>query len=169
MLPKGINTKHFKSLGNIMAVKSAVKSSSLRKGSAFCSKVISAAKGAGFSSEELEKLEVIVTEGEERNEIISQAIATVLDLADIPPDDLEEILGILQSGLDNLGKKNEPFSQKSLKRLEELLESRISQKAMARIKKDLSKPNKELLEAIMRSLEKRKSKRKKLKYTPKKK
>ncbi|MFH1447597.1 MAG: hypothetical protein ABIG39_01930 [Candidatus Micrarchaeota archaeon] len=151
-----------------MEMKSVGRKGSPKARSAFCSKVVSAAKSAGFSPGEMGKLEQIISDSEERNEIISQAISTALDLADIPPDDMDMIISILEKAYDNIENGVEPFTQSTLKTLEKLLKNRVSDKALARMESNLSKPNKELIDSIKSSLEKRDRGKSKLKYTPKK-
>lgn len=136
--------------------------------SAFCSKVVSAAKSAGFSTGELGKLERLIAESEDREEIISQAISTVLDLADIPPDDVDEIIGLLETAYENAKAGREPFSKEKLEKLEKLLRNRVSDKALARIEADLSKPNEELIGSLKGSLESSKKRKSRLDFTPKK-
>ncbi|MFH0817033.1 MAG: hypothetical protein V1909_00185 [Candidatus Micrarchaeota archaeon] len=140
-----------------------------KKRSPFYSKVMSAAKMADFSPLESKKLERIISEAEEREEVITQGIATVLDLAGIPPDDMDEIISILEKAYENVKAGKDPFNEKDLEELESLLRDKISANALARIQANLTKPNEELLGALKDSLEKKTERTQRMKSTPKKK
>ncbi len=144
-------------------------SDSKRKRSQFCSKVMAAAKGAEFSPSETRKLEQIISEAEERDEVLAQGIATVLDLAGIPPDDMDEIIAILEKAYENVKAGKAPFSEKDLETLESLLKDKISANALARMEAALSKPDEDLLVELKDSLEKKSERAQKLKATPRKK
>ena len=145
------------------------KANGKKKRSPFCSKVMSSLKGVDFSAPELRKLERIINEAEERDEVLAQGIATVLDLAGIPPGDMGEIVKILEKAYENVKAGKDPFSEKDIEKLEALLKEKISPNALARIEAKLSKPNEELLGALAESLEKKSERSEKLKATPKKK
>jgi len=140
-----------------------------KKRSQFCSKVMAAAKGAEFSPLESRKLERIISEAEEKDEILAQGIATVLDLAGIPPDDMDEIIMILEKAYENVKAGKDPFSDADLEKLEALLKDKVSAGALSRMERDLSKPNESLIEALKDSLEKKSDRSQKMKSTPKKK
>ncbi len=145
------------------------KANGKKKRSPFCSKVMSSLKGADFSPPELKKLESIISEAEERDEVLAQGMATVLDLAGLPPEDMDEIIKILEKAYENVREGKEPFAEKDIEKLEALLEEKISPNALARIEANLSKPNEELLGALAESLEKKSERSEKLKATPRKK
>ncbi|MFH1471221.1 MAG: hypothetical protein ABIF01_05715 [Candidatus Micrarchaeota archaeon] len=137
--------------------------------SRFCSKVISSLKGADFSPKELGKLERIINEAEDRDEVLAQGIATVLDIAGIPPDGMDEIIKILEKAYENVKLGKDPVSEKDIEKLETLLREKISPNAIARIEANLSKSDEELFGALAKALEKRTARKERLKSTPKKK
>lgn len=146
----------------------AAKPAQKKRRSPFCSKVMSALKSAEFSQSETRKLERIISEAEERDEILAQGIATVLDLAGLPPDDMDEIVSILRKAHENIAKGEEPFSPDDEKKLEALLRDKVSAAALAGIESTLAKPDEELIGALEQSLEKKSQRTSKLKSTPKK-
>jgi hypothetical protein len=141
---------------------------SSKKGSGFRSRVMAAVDRAGFSSKEMSKLERIIKEAEEREDVVAQGMATVLDLAGLPPDDFDELAGILRSAHENARNGRAPFTGETLGKLEGILKGRVSEGALARMEADLSKSNEELIGAVKDSIELKSGRTQKLKYTPRK-
>jgi hypothetical protein len=143
------------------------KANQKKSASKFCAKVLAAAKKAEFTPTEIRKLERIVTEAEERDEILAQGVSTVLDLSGIPPDDVDELCTIMRKAHENVNAGKEPFTKESLQKLERILSGKVSAGALARIQKNLSK-NETLICALKETLEEKSERMKKLKSTPRK-
>lgn len=72
--------------------------------------IINALRNAGFSEADIRRLERMMDKVDKRNLIFIQALLTLLNMAGIPPDDLEKLKALLRTAYDNILKDQRALS-----------------------------------------------------------
>ncbi len=119
--------------------KSKEESSKKRSFVKFKEKVIKSLEKAGFTKEEIERLERILDTADKRNLIFIQALLTSLQMAGIPPEDLARLKVLLKLAYNNIinGVKPVLDREMSLELIKILSRNDLPYKAAHRLDRDL--------------------------------